>query len=405
MKQSRYWPMFLLLSLLAFSLQSCLGIGGSSNGTSGGNFKNTNTGSNGQQIGINTNVLFKGKIYFTQGRNIFSLDGTRTLHQLTKGVDARDPSVSPDKKWILFDTRYKNYSDLVYIASQGGPIHTIRTGNGKFYKDPIDPTIIKNTYFWYQQPIWSPDGNSILFLSDLQKNFDWYFLGGFFKSAPFLDLQVFSLPFNSDTTVTAQPIAYASYGDGGDRDESFRPGHPNQLIYTHYGYDSSGSQQVIQLFLTDTTAIANHPHLYSPVNDAGIALTPPNVENIEPAISPDGNSVAYIRREGDGQMGLYVMPLPKQDVTTTPNDPATMKTAMAPYNLSSPIMKQQFLSQPFWSPDGKQIAYLTYTNNEFDIWLANIALNPKTGVYSMQGSPSQLTSGGVDGDSRPFWTS
>lgn len=396
--------MFLLLSLLALTLQSCLGIGGGSSSTPTGNFKSTNTGTGGQQIGVNTDVLFKGKIYFTQGRNIFVLDGTRTLHQLTKGVDARDPAVSPDKKWIVFDTRYKNYSDLVYIAAQGGPIHTIRTGNGHFYKDPIDPAIIKNTFFWYEQPIWSPDGTNVIFLSDLQKNFDWYFLGNPFNAAPFLDLQVFSLPFTSDATVKAQAIAYASYGDGGDRDEGLRPGYPNQLIYTHYGYDSTGTQQVIQIFLTDTTAIANHPRQYSPVKDAGVALTPTNVQNIQPAISPDGNSVAYIRRESDGQMGLYIMPLPKQDVTSTPNDPNAMKTALAPYNLSSLIVKQQFVSQPFWSPDGKQIAYLTYTNNEFDIWLANLSLNQQTGRYSMQGSPSQLTTGGVDGDSRPFWT-
>jgi Tol biopolymer transport system component len=68
------------------------------------------------------------------------------------------------------------------------------------------------------------------------------------------------------------------------------------------------------------------------------------------------------------------------------------------------IVQGQFISQPIWSPDGKQIAYLFYSNNEFDIWLANVAADPKTGAYSMKGSPVPLTSGGVDADSRPFWT-
>ncbi len=67
-------------------------------------------------------------------------------------------------------------------------------------------------------------------------------------------------------------------------------------------------------------------------------------------------------------------------------------------------MQGQFIGQPVWSPDGKQIALLSYNNNEFDIWLANVSLNAKTNQYAMQGSPIQLTQGGVDADSRPFWT-
>jgi len=57
-----------------------------------------------------------------------------------------------------------------------------------------------------------------------------------------------------------------------------------------------------------------------------------------------------------------------------------------------------------WSPDGKQIAYISYNNNEFDLWLAKITFNTKTGKYSLQGNPVQLTTGGIDGNSRPFWT-
>ncbi len=98
------------------------------------------------------------------------------------------------------------------------------------------------------------------------------------------------------------------------------------------------------------------------------------------------------------------MPLPSQDVTSNPNNPVIAQEALAPYKKSSLLLTQQFVSQPVWSPDGKQIAYLSYTNNEFNIWLATIASNSKTGTYKIQGSPVQLTSGGIDGDSRPFWT-
>ena len=93
-----------------------------------------------------------------------------------------------------------------------------------------------------------------------------------------------------------------------------------------------------------------------------------------------------------------------QGVTTNPNDQNLQKQALIPYSKSSHILSSQYVSQPVWSPDGKQIAFLEYTNNEFDLWLANIQHDAKTGAYSMQGSPVQLTTGGVDGSSRPFWT-
>ena len=77
---------------------------------------------------------------------------------------------------------------------------------------------------------------------------------------------------------------------------------------------------------------------------------------------------------------------------------------MAPYFASTRILGSLYISQPVWSPDGKQIAFFQYTNNEFDLWVANVNHDPKTGKYTLQGDPQQLTTGGVDGSSRAFWT-
>lgn len=401
----RAFPLLSVL-LLALSLQGCLGLGntGSGNGTSGGNFKVLHKDTRSQQvIGVNQNpVNFKGLLYFTQGRNLYVLNSQLQLRQLSSGVDVRDPAVSPDGKYIAAIIRYKNYSDLVYMPTSGGSWKILRTGAGKFYQDG---SVVKNTFYWYAQPEWSQDGTHLLFLSDLEKE-NWY--SATHQDAPLLDLQVFSIPFDNPTA-TPQDVAYADFGDGGNRDATFRPQHPNQIIYTHYTYDKTGTNQVIQLFFEDANAIANNPGKYSPgVEGSGldpaVPLTPTNAQNIQPAFSPDGNALAYTRREADGQMSLYVMPLPTQDVTSTPNDPTTEQAALMPYQHASLILKQDFVSQPIWSPDGKEIAFLSYTNNEYDIWLAQIAYNAKTNTYSLQSSPVQLTSGGIDGDSRPFWT-
>ena len=401
MKNSKKYAPFLticLLLLVALSLQGCLGIG-DNNGPSG---KTITTNSGGKQVTVAQN-LFKGKIYLTIDHNLWAITGNGNNTELLHSGDIYDPAVSPDGKWIAYVEKFKNYSNLDVIPSSGGRGKTLLSGNGHFY---IDTGIAKNTFFWFMQPEWSPDGSHILFLSDLQKNFVWYNLNDLFRNNYFLDLQVFSIPFNNPSA-TPQALAYASFGDGGDADAGYQPQHtgPQLITYTHYAYDAqTGTQQVDQIFIADANAIANHPGVYTPIQDSGIAITPPAVENIEPAFSPDGNAIAYIRRESTTQMGLWIMSIPPASVTATPNDPTAEKQAMAPYFASTRILGSLYISQPVWSPDGNQIAFFQYTNSEFDLWVINVNHDPKTGKYSLQGNPGQLTTGGVDGNSRAFWT-
>jgi Tol biopolymer transport system component len=407
MKKYRFLYTACSLLLLSLSLQSCLGGGAATNS---GDFKST--GANGSTIGVNSTdqAIFKGKIYFTLNHNLYVLDGTRVPHQLTHNLTVADPVVSPDGKWIAFSSRYPNYSDLVYMSVNGGAIHTVITGKGQFSTDSNGN--VDNDYYWFAEPTWSPDSKNLLFLSDLQKQFYWKNLGGVFNQAYFSDLQVFTLPIGrpillaKDVSTTVQAIAYASFGDGGDRDPMYRPHYGNQIVFTHYAYDSSGTQQIVQLFLEDPNAIANNPGTYSPVDDPAVPLTPANTnqQSMEPAFSPDGNSIAYIQRQNSTSMGLYIMPV-ANNVTKDPNNPTVENTALQPFKKSALLLSGQYVSDPIWSPDGKQIVYLSYSNSFFDLWLVTVAAD-KTGKYKMVGSPVQLTSanGQLDGDSRPFWS-
>src|SRR6266699_4094711 len=394
MKRFTPWSTLLLLLSLAFILQGCLGIG--ENTTTKG--KTITTNSNGNQVSVVQN-LFKGKIYLTIDHNLWVTDGKNNTRKIMTGGNIYDPAVSPSGKWIVVSTRNKNSSDIAIMPVSGGTRHNLLSGSGSFYNDG---GFIKSSNHWFAQPAWSPDSTHILFLSDIEKE-NWYAATGI--NAPLLDLQLFSISFNN-SSAKQQDVSYASFGYGGDRDPSYRPGHSTEIVYTHYAYDTATrTQQVIQLFLEDANAIANHPGVYHPGlpgYDPGIAITDGKDQNLQPAFSPDGNAIVYVRRESPPQMGLYVMPVP-EGVTTNPNNPTVEQQALAPYHKSSHILSGQFISQPTWSPDGKQIAYVSY-NNEFDLWLANINYNAKTSVWSMRGTPVPLTSGGVDGDSRPFWT-
>src|ERR1700730_10793219 len=100
MKQHKRWQITLLLLLMGLSLQSCLGIGDSNNG-----FQTKTTG--GTQIGVNQTdqAIFQGKIYFTLNRSLNVLDGKHEIKDLTRRLDVRDPTVSPDGKWVAFIIR------------------------------------------------------------------------------------------------------------------------------------------------------------------------------------------------------------------------------------------------------------------------------------------------------------
>ena len=391
------WSTLLLLAIVALCTQGCFGIGS--------NEKQFATGSNGQPVTVNQEA-FQGTFYLTASGNLYALHGTTgTTQELVNTGNAMDPAVSPDGKWVAFVKKYQNYADLCVVSTTGGPVRVLRSGNGSFYNAG---GFIHNTYAWYAQPAWSQDGATLLFLSDLQKE-DWYQQTG--QNASLLDLQVFSIPFR-DPAVTPTAVAYATFGDGGDQNPAYRPGHPDQIIYTHYTYDTATqTQQVIQLYMENPNAIRQNPGVYYPGSPGGgydpaIAITSTSSTVTDPAFSPDGTALAYIKTDSSSdQMELDVMPVPPARITQTPNDPTTEQLALHAYETaSSHLLTGMYLSEPVWSPDGKQLAYYTYTNTTFDLWIAQVSYDAKAGKYSLAGNPIQVTSGGVDAASHPVWT-
>jgi Tol biopolymer transport system component len=411
MKYKISWSTLFLLVIVAFSVQGCFGIGE--------NNKKTTTTSSGTQVAVAPNA-FKGKFYLTIGHNLEVISGDGSTKELVSTGNVYDPVVSPDGKNVVFIEKFKQYSDLDVVSTSGGSVRTVRSGNGQFY---YITSFIHNTFIWYAEPSWSADGSTILFLSDYEKE-AWYYYTGI--DAPLLDLQSYSVPWNNPSA-TPTPIAFASYGDGGLRDVSYRPGHSNQIIYTHFAYDATTQTvQQIQLYMEDATMIGStncktkyttnykygtyeyynckyYPGAPGGGNDPGIAITPTSDEVIQPAFSPDGNSIAYIKRNATN-MSLYVMKAPTDNITDTPNNADTRTTALQSYSSTSQkLLDQQYISEPVWSSNGTQIAYIAYSGNEFDLWISTVKKDAN-GNYSVTGSAVQVTSGGLDGNIRPVWT-
>jgi hypothetical protein len=359
----------------------------------------------GNDISVNTRTTFEGKIYFTKDHNLYVLNGqSGELKQLTSNQSIYDPAVSPDGKWIACIVREKSYSSLVLIPTDGSPQKVLRGGQGDFYANP-PYTEPKNSFAWYGQPSWSADSQHLLFVSDLDK-----YNTNPGVNAYLIEPQVFSLAIDNPNDV--QRVAVANYGAGGNRDPAYRPNHPNQAIFTHYAYGTK-NEDIIQIKLTDVNAIKNQPGVYTEgvtgqESDPSIALTPAEQQNIQPSFSPDGNMLAYVRRNGE-KNALYVMPV-AEDVTSDSSNPNSdtnlVQKALMPYQQANLLLEQPLLAQPIWSPSGQSLLFYGYTDHEFDLWIATLEKDGSSGKYSIKGSSVQITKiqGHLDVDSRPFWT-
>ena len=111
-------------------------------------------------------------------------------------------------------------------------------------------------------------------------------------------------------------------------------------------------------------------------------------------------------------MGLYAMPVAegvannRNKPAFNPTDPANLRKVLVPYRRHSVrLLSGYFVSQPVWSPSGKQLLYYSYQNKNFDIWLATLDKDGKTGSPGMLGSQVQLTqcNGQLNADSRASW--
>ena len=373
-----------LLALLGvcLALQSCDGLSGES-----GHFRPVSSASSaasGTPLAVNQDGRFQGHIAFIRNHQLYILDGkTNNTRILPAGANVQDPAYSPNGSRLAYISRGAAWSDVMVIPSSGGAPSALTHNQGTGQQITCPNGFSESDGVWAAGPIWAADGASLYYLSDQQK---------LSMACGFVDLAVWQIaaqggaphlvlwPARGKDT-TGLP------GAGGDANLALRPGTPDELAYTHYAYDPQQSDsQLIQLFVAALSTQQETP-LSPPVVDT----TPEQA--LEPAWSPDGQYLAYIRRTGNRD-DLYVIHV-SNPASGAPHF-ADYATATKLFSLSGPI------AYPVWSPDGKSLLFRAFNENEYDLYLAQLSFNG-SGI-SLQGSPIQLTQGGVDGDSRPAWT-
>jgi hypothetical protein len=418
------------LSML-LTLQAC---GGGGNG----NYQSNGTKGSGN-INTNQDAKFKGQIIFVKNRNIFVLDGkTNKLTQLTTGNNTMQPALSPDGKTLALEVRQQGnfYSDLATMPFQAGASPTMITDDSLHNTSDGVP---RHYEFWANNPIWTADGQNIIYLSD-------YYKGGLTTSISnrtcisnssqdwILDMGIVEMPANSQPapalaangrrnapTQLTWPYCYA----GGDQNLSLRPGvSDTEILFTSFQYTGQQLDLTAQLSLL----------IVSPDgNSSVIQLSPsdPNAIPMEASWSPDGKYITYIRRENQ-EDNLYIMPVPDTTITGTANDEVYLlngggKTTYytnTTYYSQSQKLAEGIYGNPVWG-DSTHLVFMKFDTADnggtFDLFLATLktatptagptanptstaTTAPASGAISISGTPTQLTQGGVDGESTPVWT-
>jgi dipeptidyl aminopeptidase/acylaminoacyl peptidase len=292
--------------------------------------------------------------------------------------DVRDPQRSPDGKWVAYvvalaikDTD-KNDSD-VWMANWDGAQDIQLTSSPESESTPR----------------WSPDNKYLAFLSsrqDAKKGQVWLMnrVGG--EASKLTDVKggVSDFAWSPDSTrlvlVVNEPDPRDPQDDDKKDPEKKKTPPPIVIDRYHFKEDVSGYLR----------GERTHLYLFDVASKKAELLTPGNFDDESPVWSPDGTRIAFVSKRGTGDLDrsdntdVYVVDAkagaqPLQ-VTTSPAPDGNGRVS--------------------WSPDGKQIAYLTGDELKYSAYTQN-----KLAVIPAAGGQPRILAESLDRPVRnPLWS-
>jgi TolB protein len=291
-----------------------------------------------------------GKILFVAERHVQLWDDG-TIRQLTKDeYDARSPTWAHVGDRFAFISMADGYSDLIVADANGNPLVQV-TSNA-----PADEPFSQEYAFnaaWALDPVWSPVGDQIIFVSDmtgLDPYSDplllWY--SETWESPPYLleaSANLNRMQENPTLSPSGEQVAFVVRTEATDT-------RRNTEIWT------------LDLDTAERQVLVAHP-------DGAY----------DPAWSPDGNTVAYIQRDGSANE-VWIAPVNGQ--------PAYQLTTIGT------------CVSPVWSPDGKFLAFFRERDGGFEAWYVEL-----TGDSTQQLTASEprklFDADGIDTTSGMSW--
>jgi len=273
----------------------------------------------------------KGRILFVQHGDIYLWQDGKIQRVLELG-NAASPSWSPDGSRFAFVRFGDAFSDL-YVAGADGQGMQQLTQN----QPPLQPgtqAYVANSV-WALDPAWMPDGQRIVYASDLNsvKNYLWLIpsTGGAPQQIP-----ASTVPGDNVESPTVSP-------DG------------TRIAFVHRATSDDGLRRRTDLWILNLTTGEVEPLVQG--GDGSYA----------PAWSPDGNWIAYVGRQGEAN-NLYVVP-------AGGGEPVQLTTSGA-------------VASPTWSPDGTMIAFLQLDGGTFEAQYVEFTVEP--GGRPRAGEPKRL---------------
>ncbi len=95
-----------------------------------------------------------------------------------------------------------------------------------------------------------------------------------------------------------------------------------------------------------------HLHAYFPGSSLPVPLTDGDWDDRDPALSPDGNQLAFAS-DREGGWDLYLLRLDRDEIQRLTDTPG-------------------YEGHPVWSPDGQWLAYESFQSDNFDIWILRL---------------------------------
>jgi hypothetical protein len=286
-----------------------------------------------------------GTMYVVQGGAIYRLSHG-SFRQITAEDGWMQPAAAPNGQLVVV-RREANYSDLYLLSSTGARVSQLSHN--------ASSQVVEGNH-WTFYPRFSPDGHALFYDFDPKDPYNSYRV----------DLAIFTSPM----TGGGNAFEWTTPNDYTGGDVQPVPLRDGSLLYTKYSID-------------DSFQVHSQLWLQRKAGSQGVALTAPDADCGQPAVSPDETRIAMVCTRGSSQVAEL--------------DVATFDRANLTLGSPATLVSGHLVASPAFSPDGKTIAFLAPESpgGQFQLWTVGAQ-----GPASVRQVTSNL---GLDASSAPVW--